>query len=99
MINTKSISPVNNFISNPFKNNQTEKVTNDFSQILKNAISDLNNLDKEASNKINELLTGKLENVHDVMIAMEKSKIGLNLALEIRNKLIESYKEVMRMQI
>ncbi len=70
-----------------------------FSDVLKKAVSDLNALESDSSEKVNSLVTGRLENVHDVMIAMEKSKIGLNMAIEVRNKFIEGYKEIMRMQI
>ena len=71
----------------------------EFSDVLKKAVNDLNALEDDSSRKVNSLVTGRLENVHDIMISMEKSKIGLNMAIEVRNKLIEGYKEVMRMQI
>jgi flagellar hook-basal body complex protein FliE len=71
----------------------------DFSEALKKAVNDLSALEEDSGKKVNSLVTGKLENVHDIMIAMEKSKIGLNMAIEVRNKLIEGYKEVMRMQV
>ncbi|MEK6730065.1 MAG: flagellar hook-basal body complex protein FliE, partial [Planctomycetota bacterium] len=43
--------------------------------------------------------TGKVENVHEVMIAMSKAEISFKFMMEARNKLIETYKEVMRMQM
>jgi len=76
-----------------------EDMIGSFSDALKKAVNDLSALERNSSDKTNDLVTGKLENVHDLMIAMEKSKIGLSMAIEVRNKVIESYKEVMRMQI
>jgi len=52
-----------------------------------------------ASEKIAQLAAGKVDNVHEVMIALGKAEISFNLMMEIRNKLVEAYKEIMRMQI
>jgi len=78
---------------------QTEQMSKTFGDALKKAMQDLTALEKDSSAKVSELASGKLENVHDLMIAMEKSKLALGLAVEVRNKLIEGYKEIMRMQL
>ena len=46
-----------------------------------------------------QFLTGEIENVHDVMIAVEKAGISFEMLMEIRNKMIEAYHELMRMQV
>jgi flagellar hook-basal body complex protein FliE len=46
-----------------------------------------------------KLISGKTENLHNVMIAAEKASVALHTAVEIRNKAIEAYQEVMRMQV
>ncbi|MEZ7891011.1 MAG: flagellar hook-basal body complex protein FliE [Candidatus Wallbacteria bacterium] len=81
------------------ENKQSEGLIESFSDVLQKAINDLGALEADSSRKTNDMLTGKLDNVHDLTIAMEKAKIGLSLALEVRNKALESYKEIMRMQI
>jgi len=77
----------------------TEGLLTTFADTLKKSIEDLSSLEKDSSSKTNDLLAGRLDNVHDLMIALEKSKIGLSMAIEVRNKLIEGYKEIMRMQV
>jgi len=94
-----SFKPANQNASMPASANKSGDMIGDFSDALKKAINDLSALEENSSKKVNSLVTGRLENVHDIMIAMEKSKIGLNMAIEVRNKLIEGYKEVMRMQV
>ena len=65
---------------------------------------------KDALNKVNEqqvqtdqltekLVKGENVDLHQVMIAAQKASISLQLALEVRNKVIEAYQEMMRMQI
>ena len=78
---------------------QSEGLIESFSSVLQKAVNDLNALEADSTKKTNDMLTGKLDNVHDLTIAMEKAKIGMSLALEVRNKVLESYKEIMRMQI
>lgn len=77
----------------------SEGLLTTFADVLKRSMDDLTALEKDSASKTNDLLAGKLENVHDLMIALEKSKIGLSMAIEVRNKLIEGYKEIMRMQV
>lgn len=70
-----------------------------FGDFLKEALDKANNLQKEADNYNRLLATGQVDNIHEVMIASEKANIALQLTLSIRNKVIDAYKEIMRMQI
>ena len=70
-----------------------------FGQILKNAIEQVNNSQVEADQLVQRLAKGEAVQLHDVMIASQKASITLNLALEVRNKVVEAYQEMMRMQI
>ena len=71
----------------------------DFSQMLKESIDRVNQLQKEAENAISGLATGEVKSVHDAMIAIEKANVSFNLMLQVRNKLVKAYEEIMRMQI
>ena len=52
------------------------------------------------SERINTLAAmGKIENIHEVMIAAEKSKIALQFTVEVKNKVLDAYKEIMRLQV
>jgi flagellar hook-basal body complex protein FliE len=75
------------------------EVTTSFSSYLKNAINEVNQLQKTADKMNQGLATGQVQDLHQVMIASQKSGIALDMALQIRNKAVEAYQEIMRMQI
>jgi flagellar hook-basal body complex protein FliE len=70
-----------------------------FADVLKKAISDVQSL--EAANQQNNYLlaTGGMENLHNVMIDLEKADIALQFTLQVRNRIMEAYHEIMRMQL
>ncbi|MFC1513494.1 flagellar hook-basal body complex protein FliE [candidate division KSB1 bacterium] len=70
-----------------------------FSATMKDFLKDVNNLQEEAGKSVEKLLTGEIKDAHDVMIAGEKAAISFELMMELRNKMIEAYHEVMRMQV
>ncbi|TQR20917.1 flagellar hook-basal body complex protein FliE [Psychrobacillus vulpis] len=70
-----------------------------FGDFLKSAIESVNE-DQKASDVMTEkLIRGEDVELHDVMIASQKASITLNATLEIRNKVIEAYQEIMRMPV
>ncbi|MCK6467225.1 MAG: flagellar hook-basal body complex protein FliE [Candidatus Brocadia sinica] len=70
-----------------------------FQKTLSGFINEVNDLQTKANASIENLATGKVENVHEVMIAMAKAEVSFKFMMEARNKLVETYKEVMRMQM
>lgn len=70
-----------------------------FGELLKNAINEVNRAQNTADGLKIDLALGKNVQLHDVMIASQKASITLNLAMEVRNKAVEAYQEIMRMQI
>lgn len=70
-----------------------------FADTLKTAIGNVNELQKTSDTAIQNLATGRTDNVADVMIAAEKSDIALKLMVQVRNKIIDAYQEVMKMQV
>lgn len=70
-----------------------------FGEYLKNSIEEVNDIQIEAERQTTLLATGQAENVHDVTIAASKAKISLDLTMAVRNKVVEAYKEIMRMQV
>lgn len=69
-----------------------------FTQKLNTAIEEVDGLEKNSQKLTQDFVLGRVENLHDVMIAAEKARTAMNLTLEVRNKVLESYKEIMRMQ-
>ena len=70
-----------------------------FGEQLRAAMNKANDLQIQAEDYKKLLATGDIDNLHSVMIAAEKADIALQLTLSIRNKVIDAYREIMRMQI
>ncbi len=70
-----------------------------FTEILKNALNNVNNMQIESEEYKKMLAFGEVDNLHDVTIASEKANIALQITMSIRNKVVEAYKEIMRIQI
>jgi flagellar hook-basal body complex protein FliE len=72
---------------------------NSFASVLKDSINKVNESQLEADTMTQKLAQGENVDLHQVMIAQQKANITLQATLEIRNKVIESYQEMMRMQV
>jgi flagellar hook-basal body complex protein FliE len=69
-----------------------------FAETMKASIAEVNQLQKQADQTIEALATGETKDVAQTMIAVEKANISFQLMTQIRNRIIEAYQEVMRMQ-
>ncbi len=78
---------------------QTPTSGKSFADTLKDSIQQVNQLQKDADVKMQQLATGKTDNIQDVMIAAEKADIGLRLMMQVRNKIVDGYQEIMKMQV
>lgn len=70
-----------------------------FSKVLNQFVSEVNTKQVESGNTVNELLSGGNVSLHQAMIAMEEANVSFQLMIEVRNKLLDSYQELMRMQV
>lgn len=70
-----------------------------FGEYLKNALGEVNSLQNESDNMSKALAAGQVEDISQVVIAAEKADIALQLTLAVRNKAVEAYQEIMRMQV
>ncbi|MBO8167971.1 MAG: flagellar hook-basal body complex protein FliE [Thermoanaerobacteraceae bacterium] len=70
-----------------------------FAEQVKNALEVVNDLQVEADRITQQYFAGQVQDLHQVMIAAEKADLALQLTVQIRNKIIEAYKEISRMQI
>ena len=82
---------------NSLKGTESSQVS--FGDMLKKALNNVNDLQVNADNLTNDLAAGKTDNIHEVLIAGEKAGISLDLTMQIRNKVLDAYNEIMRMQI
>ena len=81
------------------KTSQTVQTKSDqgFGDIIRGAVNKVNKLETEADRSIADLMQGKAD-IHETMIALQKSDISMRTFLAVRNKVIEAYREIMRMQ-
>lgn len=70
-----------------------------FADTLKEAVNNVNQLHLDADRKAQELATGKTDDIAGVMIATEKADIALRAMVQVRNKIIDAYQEIMKMQV
>ncbi|MEH7336031.1 flagellar hook-basal body complex protein FliE [Neobacillus drentensis] len=70
-----------------------------FSTTLKEALQSANETIVNSEKMSEKIATGEIKNIHDVTIAAQKAQIALQLTTQVRDKVVESYQEIMRMQV
>lgn len=70
-----------------------------FKEIVNKYLEDTNQLQLKAGEVVRQMAAGEIDDIHDVMITVEKSRVSLELVIEIRDRLLEAYRELMRMQV
>ena len=70
-----------------------------FGDTLQEAVGKVNEMQKDADIKMQQLATGENTNISEVMVATEKADIALKLMMSVRNKMIDAYQEIMKMQV
>jgi len=74
-------------------------VAPDFASVLTKAIGEVNTQKKVSEAMINDFAAGKISNIHDVIVTAEKASMSLKLSMEVRNSIVDAYREIMRMQL
>jgi flagellar hook-basal body complex protein FliE len=70
-----------------------------FQNILGNFVNEVSEKQAAAGDAVNGLMSGKNVSLHQAMISMEEASVSFQLMVEVRNKLLDSYQELMRMQV
>ena len=70
-----------------------------FADTLKEAVNNVNQMQVDSDHKAQELATGKSDDIAGVMIATEKAEIALRAMVQVRNKIIDAYQDIMKMQV
>ncbi|MDH5774271.1 MAG: flagellar hook-basal body complex protein FliE [Nitrospirota bacterium] len=89
-------------ISEPFGSSPVKKTAlggQGFSDVLKNAVESVNAMQHEAGRLEDAVAKGENVNIHQAVIAGEKAGLSFRLLMQVRNKMIDAYQEVMRMQV
>ena len=69
-----------------------------FGEQLRSAVADVDARQSEAESKVSSLLQGNGTDVHEAMIAVQKADLSFQLMLQVRNKVVQAYQEIERMQ-
>lgn len=77
----------------------TQSKESNFSDILSQAVGNIRETEGAAQQGNASLLTGETDDLHTPVIETQKAELALNLAIQVRNKVLEAYNEVMRMQV
>lgn len=78
---------------------KSEEASQPFSEVLQEAVEEVNHLAKASDQEVGKILSGDINDVHSAMVAMQKADLSFQMAMQVRNKLVEAYQEVMRMQV
>ena len=71
----------------------------DFSQVMQDAIKEINQLQTNADQAIAKVQMDSTANIHEAMVALEQAGISFRAMMTVRNKIVDAYQEVMRMQV
>ena len=82
------------------KTTPTERVTAPgFAQMFENFIKGVDQKKKISKRETQDLILGRSDNIHEAVVKSQEAGVAFNLMIEVRNKLVQSYKELMRMQV
>ena len=92
-------APQTQEIQPKYYNIQAGQINNSFANMLSDAIEGVDNNMKASESSVQNFVTGKTDNLHDVMISMQKAQLSFQMMIEVRNKVIDTYQEISRMQV
>ncbi len=74
-----------------------KEASNSFADTIKNSLHEVNKMQAEKSQMIQAFASGEEQNVHELMITLQKASTAMSMTNAVRGKVMESYKEIMRM--
>ena len=98
-MNISSIGNSLNVLGLNATNKIEEKSDKSFQNMLNDAISDVNNQQVEGYKSMESIATGKVTNLQEAVQRIEEAELSMKLALEVKNKALNAYREIMKMQI
>lgn len=91
------IQSTNNQKTNSQENSKTEK--NSFGKILQESMTNLDNNITSTQESLENIISGKSDDFHSYIVQSEKTAVNLQMTLQVRNKIVDAYNEIMRMQV
>jgi flagellar hook-basal body complex protein FliE len=94
---TGQIQNTTNQKTNSLENSKTEK--NSFGKILQESMTNLDNNITSTQESLENIISGKSDDFHSYIVQSEKTAVNLQMTLQVRNKIVDAYNEIMRMQV
>jgi flagellar hook-basal body complex protein FliE len=85
--------------SNNLENKKSNRVSTDFGNYFKDYLNKVNEYEAQSQDLEKKAAVDELDNIHQVMIAAQKSEVALGFMIEVKNKVLDAYKEIMRLQV
>ncbi len=85
-----------NRIDKPAQQPEPEK---SFTEVLSEAVKKVNSEQKEAEQKVEQYVAGNGPSLHETLISLEKADVSFRMMMQVRNKLMDAYSEIMRTQV
>ena len=95
----QNIQQANKRLNNKLNNANARNQKLSFNETLKASINKVNKLQQEADKAVQDLVTGETKDIHQTMIALKKADVSLQLMIQVRNKIVDAYQEIMRMAV
>jgi flagellar hook-basal body complex protein FliE len=70
-----------------------------FSQLVTNLLGEASQQQQNVTHEVQRMVTGETDSVHDVVLSVARADLAFQLVMEVRDQLIQSYQEIMRMQV
>ncbi|MCP4469640.1 MAG: flagellar hook-basal body complex protein FliE [Gammaproteobacteria bacterium] len=93
------IIPISEAVSTAIRGGATPTTNSSFGDWLAIQVKELDQQIQSSELQVRQLAAGQTDNLHHIMTSLEKAKLSFELTLQVRNKLLEGYQEIMRMQI
>jgi flagellar hook-basal body complex protein FliE len=95
----KNINAINSTFPSPTAPQKAGKQGGGFAEQLKDAINSTNEVQVQADQAVEQLHSGQGGSLHEVMLSLEKADISMRLFVQLRNKAVDAYQEIMRMNV
>lgn len=92
-----SIAPITLPLANPAS--PSSSWAGEFGKLLEGSINTLESMQQDAGTTIQQFLSGEKEDIHTTVLATQKAELAFELGLQVRNKVVSAYQEIMKMQM
>lgn len=97
MKNIEALSPIS--LQNDISKSQNSENGSDFFEILKESLNEVNTAQVKGDRALSDIATGQVKDLHSAAISISKAEVSMKMMLEVRNKALNAYKEILKTPI